>query len=127
MEAKGEEGRPSVNADSPSPGPSTRVEGQQQPSSNGAEASGTANGERPGSSTTDSEASRRSWATTDNSEEEDNLLSHDPTPFHNPYPIPKWFSVKAVRERELGRISVSCLYLSRDQDMSFDFGILSQI
>lgn len=108
MQTHSQESRPSANADSPSPGPSTRVEGEQQQSStsNGAEASGTENGERPESSTTDEEASRKSWATTDNDEEEDHLLSHDPTPFHNPYPMPKWFSVKAVRERELGRVCI---------------------
>lgn len=40
-------------------------------------------------------------------EDEDRLLSYDPTPSHNPYPAPKWFSVKQLQAREVGCQAVS--------------------
>ena len=39
-------------------------------------------------------------------DDEDRLLSYDPTPAHNPYPAPKWFSVKQLRAREVGLLAV---------------------
>lgn len=33
----------------------------------------------------------------------DNWLAHDPTPYHNMYPCPKWFSVNQLIRREYGR------------------------
>ena len=52
--------------------------------------------QRPGTTTDD-----------DDDDDEDHLLNHDPTPSHHPYPVPKWFSVKQLQERELGRNLVS--------------------
>lgn len=40
-------------------------------------------------------------------DDEDRLLSHDPTPFHNSYPAPKWFSVRQLQAREIGCNAVS--------------------
>lgn len=37
----------------------------------------------------------------------DNWLAHDPTPYHNSYPAPKWFSVRQLLQREYGRSLVS--------------------
>lgn len=40
-------------------------------------------------------------------DDEDHLFSYDPTPSHNPYPAPKWFSVKELQAREIGCQAVS--------------------
>ena len=51
------------------------------------------------------DSSRRAKVSTD----PDNWLDHDPTPYHNSYPAPKWFSVKQLSQREYGRSLVSYL------------------
>lgn len=44
-------------------------------------------------------------------DDDDRLLSYDPTPAHNPYPAPKWFSVQELQAREIGCQVVSNLWL----------------
>lgn len=59
------------------------------------------------SSSSSTARNRKDTTTTDDDDEDDNkLLNHDPTPCHA-YPVPKWFSVKQLQEREHGRNLVS--------------------
>lgn len=59
------------------------------------------------SSSSESTARNRKDTTTDDDDDdEDHLLKHDPTPSHA-YPVPKWFSVRQLQQREYGNNLVS--------------------
>lgn len=56
----------------------------------------------------DGDSSRSTTDDQSAEEDEDCLLSYDPTPSHNPYPAPKWFSVPQLQAREIGLRVVGC-------------------